>query len=207
MWHIFSEGFFLQAILILALGAQNIFVLESGLKKQLNLLVAGLCSLCDLVLIAIGVLGAATIFVRVPILKSGFGIIGAIFLAYYGIRKILEAKRSTDFNVETDKSILSKKKIIFATLAFSLLNPHVYLDTIILIGGYSAKFSELATRLIFGLGAGIFSILWFFSLSIFAYYMSTLLNNSKAMRLISFLSGVILLALSAKLGIEVSRWL
>ena len=76
----FSDGFLLQASLILALGAQNIFVLESGLKKQRQFVVAFVCSLCDLILIMLGVLGASSLFLRFPSLKIAFGIIGVGFL-------------------------------------------------------------------------------------------------------------------------------
>ncbi len=88
---VFLQGFFLQASLILALGAQNIFVLNCGLQRQRHLLVALLSSLCDMTLILIGVLGVASVFVQVPLLKIGFGVLGVGFLAYYGVLKLKEA--------------------------------------------------------------------------------------------------------------------
>jgi L-lysine exporter family protein LysE/ArgO len=94
----FIEGFLLQASLILALGAQNLFVLESGLKRQRHLLVALICSICDTVLIAVGVAGAASIFVQVPSLKICSGALGVLFLIYYGVKKILEGFRDFDDN-------------------------------------------------------------------------------------------------------------
>lgn len=202
----FIEGFILQAGLILALGAQNIFVLESGLKRQNHLLVALLCSICDVILIAIGVMGAASIFVQVPLLKVIFGVVGVLFLFVYGIKKIKDG-----FNLKVEpntplQTASSKKQVILLTLGFSLLNPHVYLDTIILIGGYSAKFVELERRLQFGAGVGAVSILWFFGISIFAYTMSRFLNNQKGMKFISVAAGLILLVLSFKLGADVYAW-
>jgi L-lysine exporter family protein LysE/ArgO len=205
--HIFLEGFLLQASLILALGAQNIFVLESGLKKQRHLLVAFVCSLCDAVLILIGVAGAASVFVQVPLLKVGFGILGVLFLLFYGVKKLIEGFRpspATESHAETSSSI---QKVILLSLGFSLLNPHVYLDTVILIGGYSAKFPELSSRIEFGAGAASFSALWFFGLAIFAYSCRKLLNNPRGMQVVSLLSGVILMALSYKLGLDVYAWL
>lgn len=201
------EGFSLQASLILALGAQNIFVLESGLKKRRQFLVATLCSICDLLLIAVGILGAATIFIQVPLLKISFGIAGVGFLAYYGSKKIREGFKSS-FSSEKGASNTgaSFRETVVLSLSFSLLNPHVYLDTVILIGGYATKFIVLSERIFFGLGAGLFSILWFFSLSFFAAKMSESLSNPKTMRMISFISGVILLMLSWKLGSEVHQW-
>jgi len=200
----FIEGFFLQASLIFALGAQNIFVLESGLKKNRPLLVATICSLCDTLLIAVGVLGAATIFVQVPALKIGFGILGVFFLALYGGKKLLEAWRGG--SVEKPNFTPDSKKVAALALGFSLLNPHVYLDTVILIGGYSAKFPALGQRALFGAGAAGFSCLWFFSLAIFGAAFSALLNNRRRMRIVSAIAGVILIALAVKLGWDVAAW-
>ena len=203
----FWEGFFLQASLIVALGAQNIFVLESGLKKRHHILVAGVCSLCDLALIAIGVGGAATLFVQLPILKILFGAIGVGFLVFYGGKKIAEACKTTAVSEAADLHIRSIKKTIWWTLGFSLLNPHVYLDTIVLIGGYSTKFDDLAIRFIFGLGAGTLSILWFFTLAIFASVMGRFLKSPNALRAIAAVSGIILLLLAWKLGHDVLVWI
>lgn len=202
----FVEGFLLQASLILALGAQNIFVLESGLKKQRHFLVAALCSVCDLLLIAVGVMGAASIFVRVPILKILFGVIGVLFLIYYGIKKLREGISPTSIEVTHEETATSFKKVVLLSLGFSLLNPHVYLDTVILIGGYSAKYTDLIDRIVFGAGAGGFSVLWFFGLALFASAMSSFFFNPKAMRIISLISGLILLMLSWKLGSDVYSW-
>lgn len=204
--NIFLQGFFLQASLILALGAQNIFVLNSGLKKERHLLVAGLSSLCDTLLIFIGVLGVASIFIQIPLLKISLGILGVIFLFYYGILKIKETKSGVAIDLEgTPKS--EKKKVIMQTLGFSLLNPHVYLDTVVLIGGYSAKFHNLTERFYFGIGASVFSTIWFFSLVILASFSSRFLKNQIMMKTISLVSGLVLILLSYKLGLEVISWL
>jgi len=203
---IFIEGFVLQASLILALGAQNIFVLESGLKKQRNLLVATICSLCDATLIAVGVLGAATIFMKIPMLKITFGVLGVLFLAFYGLKKLHESFKPQVIEVDESHSTNSVKKVILLSLGFSLLNPHVYLDTIVLVGGYASQYNNLESRAIFGGGAAIFSTLWFFGLALFAQVMSRVLNNSKSMRFVAFISGVVLLALTCKLGKDVYGW-
>jgi L-lysine exporter family protein LysE/ArgO len=158
-------------------------------------------------LIAVGVAGAASIFVRVPSLKIGFGISGVGFLAYYGIKKLLEGLSPHDGDHSKATTASSLKQVIGLTLSFSLLNPHVYLDTVILIGGYSAKFPELLGRAKFGFGAASFSVLWFFGLSIFASVLSRFLNNQKMMRRIALVSGLILVGLSWKLGRDVYTWL
>lgn len=206
MVSIFLQGFFLQASLILALGAQNLFVLNSGLRRQRHLLVATICSICDGVLILIGVLGVATLFVKVPLLKIIFGVSGVGFLAFYGIKKLMEIKSTSKFS-ETAVPHTHSRQVILTTLAFSLLNPHVYLDTVVLIGGYAAKFSLTNERIMFGVGASTFSVLWFFGLAILASAGNRLIHNEKAMKTVSLVSGVILLWLSVKLGRDVFGWI
>lgn len=205
MTNIFLQGFFLQASLILALGAQNIFVLNSGLKKEHHYLVALVSSLCDTILIFVGVLGVASIFVQVPLLKILLGLCGVLFLVYYGVLKLNEARVGVNLSIE-DSQVGNRKKTILTTLGFSLLNPHVYLDTVVLIGGYSAKFDDFFARFYFGLGASLFSTLWFFALVLLASVSSQFLKNQRAMKMVSFVSGVILITLSMKLGWDVYSW-
>lgn len=206
MIEIIFQGFLLQASLILALGAQNIFVLNSGLRKQRHTLVAFVSSVCDTLLVFIGVLGVATIFVQIPILKISLGIVGVAFLLFYGFIKLKEAKNGINIS-QTAEGTITAKQAILTSLGFSLLNPHVYLDTVVLIGGYSSKFNSLVERFAFGAGASIFSTIWFFGLATFASFGSRLLNNSKAMRLVSLFSGIILIVLSFKLGVDVFGWM
>lgn len=205
--NLFFEGFFLQASLVLALGAQNLFVLESGLQRRRQYFVAAICSVCDAALIAIGVAGAASVFVQFPFLKIGFGVLGVGFLLYYGVKKSIEAFVPEKISVATQALTYDLRKITILTLSFTLLNPHVYLDTLILIGGYSAKYSELEDRVAFGSGAAALSVFWFFALAAFASSLNSLLKSPKAVRVISFLSAAILIVLSFKLGSEVYGWL
>lgn len=206
MIDIFLQGFFLQASLILALGAQNIFVLNSGLHRQRHLLVALISSVCDMILILLGVLGFATIFIEIPLLKITFGVIGVGLLCYYGITKLKEAWNKS-LNIENKFMATSLKETVLTTLAFSLLNPHVYLDTVVLIGGYSSKFHEVFNRFFFGIGASAFSFVWFFGLVLLASAGNKLVHNQKMMKSISFLSGFILMWLSYKLGMDVLEWI
>ena len=206
MLQIFLQGFFLQASLILALGAQNIFVLNSGIRKQRHFLVAAVCSLCDTMLVFFGVLGVATIFVQFPLLKISLGLVGVGFLAYYGFLKLNEARRWRPSET-SHQAVSTARQAILTSLGFSLLNPHVYLDTVVLIGGYSSKFAALGERFTFGSGASAFSTLWFFSLVIGASMGSRILKSANAMRVISLVSGLILVCLAVKLGIDVASWI
>lgn len=206
MLGVFAQGFFLQASLILALGAQNIFVLNSGLRRQRHLLVASVCSVCDMLLVFIGVLGVATIFMQFPLLKIGLGVLGVGFLFYYGLLKLKEAKNGTVLT-ESASQKMTIRKTILTSLGFSLLNPHVYLDTVVLIGGYSSKFSDIGERFYFGLGASLFSAIWFFSLALVASAANRFLNNPKSMRWVSLISSLVLMGLALKLGYDVWDWI
>lgn len=201
------QGLILQASMILVLGAQNIFVLNSGLRKNNHLWVALISTICDTLLIMLGVLGASTLFLSVPLLKIALGILGVCFLFYYGFGKLKEARSNPQSLAAGDNQSQSLRQTILATLGFSLLNPHVYLDTIVLIGGFSTQFSVLQERIAFGLGASTFSLIWFFGLSISASQASACLNRPNTMRWIAVTSGVILIYLSLKLGLDVSHWI
>lgn len=205
MISIFLQGFFLQASLIVALGAQNIFVLDSGIRKQNHLLVAFVSSVCDTLLILIGTLGIATFFVRYPFLKITLGIVGVGFLFFYGVKKLMESKGRHE-SFKTSAQVITLRKTILTSLGFSLLNPHVYLDTVVLVGGYSSKFGDVPERFCFGIGASSFSTIWFYSLAILASYAGRVLNDGKALRIVALISGTVLIFLSVKLGGDVLRW-
>jgi L-lysine exporter family protein LysE/ArgO len=203
---ILLQGFLLQASLILALGAQNIFVLDSGLRKQRHLVVALVAAICDTFLIFISVLGVATLFIQQPILKIALGILGVGFLFFYGMIKIREAGKGVELSQQS-KQTHTFRQTVLVSLGFSLLNPHVYLDTVVLIGGYSSKFGLLNERFAFGLGASIASTIWFFGLVFLASLGSRLLNHKGAMRVVSLLSGLILIALAVRLSFDVMVWI
>jgi L-lysine exporter family protein LysE/ArgO len=202
MHNIFLEGFLLQASLILALGAQNIFVIEAGIKKQNHLIIAFVCFLCDFVLVIFGILGASKLFTIFPLFKSIIGAFGVLFLFYYAIVKLKEAVGSKAIALN-DLTLISKKQSVVNALAFSLLNPHVYLDTVVLIGGYSSKYSIVSDKMSFGLGVVGFSFLWFFLLAIASQYLKDFLNSKQSMRCFSFGSAIVLIYLSYSLGLDV----
>jgi L-lysine exporter family protein LysE/ArgO len=168
--------------------------------------VALVSSLCDTLLILIGALGVATFFVQFPIMKLMLGIVGVAFLLFYGLLKLNESRHGMSMTV-SQTQFISFKQTVLTSLGFSLLNPHVYLDTIVLIGGYSSKFLVVTERIAFGVGASVFSTLWFFGLAILASKVSRVLKDSQTMRVISLLSGIILILLSIKLGKDVVMWM
>ena len=203
---LFLEGLFLQASLIFALGAQNVFVLESGLKKQNPLTICFVCFLCDLLLIMLGVAGAGSLFSSFSQLKIVIGIIGVFFLFQYGLSKIfIHQETLTDENQTLIKQ--GMKRSILLAITFSIFNPHAYLDAFILIGGYSTKYSVLSDRLILGMGAACFSLIWFIFLTKASSLIKPVFSNAKSFRFVSTCSGLILLFLSFRLGLDVYGWI
>ncbi len=205
MVQVFLEGFILQASLIMALGAQNIFVLESGMRRQYHLTVSFVCFLCDLTIIMMGVMGAATLFHHFPEFKIVVGIVGIIFLLQYGIGKLRSPKEDVYLSdVLKEKSL---RKSILSAITFSVLNPHAYLDDVVLIGGYSSKYAELPMRMGVGLGAAACSLVWFLILSSASGMMMPVFQNPRRMRLVMGTAGLVLIFLSARLSVDVYGWL
>ena len=160
----FFEGAGTGAGLIIAIGAQNAYVLAQGIRREYYLLVAAICSLCDIFLIAIGVSGVGTLVASNPLLQKTAAWGGAIFLAYYGFLA-LKSARSDEALALKEQQTASLKTVLASSFAVSLLNPHVYLDTVVLLGGIGGQFAT-TDRLLFASGASLSSIVWFFSLSI-----------------------------------------
>ncbi len=205
MGQIYLEGMLLQASLIFALGPQNLFILESGLMKRHHLVVSFICFLCDLTLIMFGVVGAATLFNQYPQVKIFVGILGIGFLLLYGLNKIRFENKS--FAITSDKGKSGLRLAIMSSISFSVINPHAYLDGIVLIGGYSSKFPDLTNRMALGLGAASFSLLWFLILSVGASALMPVFQNARRLRVMMCCAGFMLLFLSARLSIDVYSWI
>ena len=154
-------GFFTGLSLILAIGAQNIFVIEQGLKKQYIFLVCLICSISDLILIFLGIfLFEYFKFYFTENVQLIFNILLLIFLIYFIYSKIRSLYNRSDINFSD--SILSLKNIIVKTLGFTYLNPHVYSDTVFFLGNFSKNFL-ITNKYFFGIGASLASFLFFFS--------------------------------------------
>jgi len=164
-------GFFTGLSLILAIGAQNIFVIEQGLKKQHIFLVCLICSLSDLILIFVGIF-LFHYFVQYfnSTLELIFNILLIGFLIHFIYSKIKIF--NTNVSLQNDNNNISKYDIFLKTLGFTYLNPHVYSDTVFILGNFSKNFL-LNEKIIFGVGASIASFLFFFLLG----YLSKLLSK------------------------------
>ena len=176
-------GFLTGLSLILALGAQNIFVIEQGLKKQYVFLVCLICSISDLLLIFLGIFlfQYFKAFFTEKI-ELTFNILLFIFIVYFVVSKIRAEYKDIKINIENYK--VSLKNIIAKTIGFTYLNPHVYSDTVFFLGNFSKNFI-LYQKLIFGLGASIASFIFFFSIGYLSKYLSQYAQNKKIWNIIN----------------------
>ena len=157
------KGFVTSGSLIIAIGAQNAFVLSQGLRKQFNSLVAITCCTLDILLIFAGIAGMGVLIANSPYVMFAAAVLGGGFLTVYGAIALKSAIMPKPLRAE-HSSLNSRKAAILTTLAISLLNPHVYLDTVILIGSIGGQYPT-PERWWFAAGAALASVVWFFSLS------------------------------------------
>ena len=176
-------GFFTGLSLILAIGAQNIFVIEQGLKKQYIFLVCFVCSISDLILIFLGIF-LFHYFIQYfnSTIELIFNILLIIFLIYFIYSKI----KSFNFKVQINNEIknISKLNIFLKTLGFTYLNPHVYSDTVFFLGNFSKNFI-LNQKIYFGLGASMASIFFFFVIGYLSKYLSQYAQSEKVWKIIN----------------------
>ena len=162
----YGHGLLMGASLIIAIGAQNAFVLSQAIRRQHALTVALVCTAIDTALIAAGVCGIGAFVAEHATLKTGAAIGGAVFLIWFGLKSLMEARKSSALWIDADsREHVPLGPVLAATLAVSLLNPHVYLDTVIMLGAISGNFPGNG-RYLFGLGAATASLIWFFGLSL-----------------------------------------
>ena len=176
-------GFFTGLSLILAIGAQNIFVIEQGLKKQYVFLVCIVCSISDLILIFLGIFlfHYFTQYFNSAI-ELVFNILLLIFLLHFIYSKIKTYNSSINFNSETKE--ITKFNILLKTLGFTYLNPHVYSDTVFFLGNFSKNLS-ITQKFNFGIGASLASFLFFFTIGYLSKFLSRYLISQNIWKIIN----------------------
>ena len=176
-------GFFTGLSLILALGAQNIFVIEQGLKKQYVFLICLICSISDLILIFLGIF-VFHYFNQYfnQTIELIFNILLIIFLLHFIYTKI--KTHYSDINFHNELTSISKTNIIIKTLGFTYLNPHVYSDTVFFLGNFSKNYL-INQKIAFGIGAAIASLLFFFALGYLSNYLSKYAKSEKIWKIIN----------------------
>ncbi len=179
----YFTGMATGASLIIAIGAQNAFVLSQGIHKQYRFTVALICFLCDALLIAAGVAGMGTLIEQSPRLLKWISLGGALFLFIYGVKSLISAFQTKEGLEQQTSEGTTKAQIVLTTLAITLLNPHVYLDTVVLLGALSATFEE--GRALFGAGAITMSFIWFFTLSYGSALLAPLFKKARTWRILN----------------------
>ena len=194
-------GFFTGISLILAIGAQNIFVIEQGLKKKYVFIVCLICSLSDFILIFLGIFLFE--YLKIYFTKNVeliFNILLFIFLIYFIYNKVISLYKKNNINFEDEN--LNFKSIVIKTLGFTYLNPHVYSDTVFFLGNFSKNFL-IANKYLFGFGASIASFLFFFTLGYLAKYFSSNLVNSNTWKTINFFIIIFMTVLSSYVFMDI----
>lgn len=193
------EGFALGASLIMAIGVQNAFVLKQGLKRQHLLLTALTCSLCDSLLIVLGVTGIEVLTEDFPTLTIFMRWGGALFLLVYGLRSFWSVFHPHALVAALDNpSKTSKLATFLALLGFTFLNPHTYIDTFLLLGTIGAEQAP-HEQVPFMIGAVSASTVWFFGLTYGASTLSPLFKNPRAWQVLDTIMGIVMIGIAISL--------
>lgn len=186
----YMQGFAIGMSLIMAIGAQNAFVLKQGLKKQYVFWICMVCIASDSILILLGVLGFSKIMQTNPELVEWAKYLGATFLFFYGAQHFYKAFTATTNLLPSEKDESKLLKMVLICLALTWLNPHVYLDTVVLIGSISTQFEH--AKLQFALGAITASWIFFFALGFGARFLLPIFKSAKSWKILDFVIGLVM---------------
>ena len=191
MFTAFSTGFLTSFALILAIGAQNAFVLKQGILRSHVFLVSLTCALSDALLIAAGVAGFGVVVQAYPTLPRIMSLGGAAFLIFYGAAKFWAAYKGGE-NQMTSGKAAALIPTLLTCLALTWLNPHVYLDTLGLIGAVSTQFVGTELKLAFGIGATLASFVFFFGLGYGARFLAPIMQTPRTWQILDILIGLLM---------------
>lgn len=204
----FFAGLGLGLSLIVAIGAQNVFILRQGIRREHVLAVVTICALSDAILIVIGVAGLGYLLESMPWLVDVARWLGAAFLLCYGLLAARRAWRGADAALRVsdkhraDAAGMSRLvPVILTVLALTWLNPHVYLDTVLMLGSIAATHGE--TRWLFAAGAIVASIVWFVALGYGARYLGRWLDTARAWRILDAAIAVIMIVIAVSLVVPI----
>jgi L-lysine exporter family protein LysE/ArgO len=195
---VYLNGIGLGASLIMAIGAQNAHVLRMGVRRQHVVLTVSACIVLDVLLIGLGVAGVGALIESSPLLLAVARWGGAAFLLWYGVRSLGRARRAEGLVAEPNATTGGAAVALASVLALSLLNPHVYLDTVVLLGSVGGRFPA-DQRPIFAAGAMTASIVWFSALGFGASRCAGLLGRPAVWRMIETMTGVVMVLLALAL--------
>ena len=199
MWIAAVTGFLVSASLILAIGAQNAFVLRQGLlRRHVGPLVL-FCGVSDLILISAGVAGFGVAVQAAPWLPVVMTLAGAVFVGAYGVLRLRDAWRG-DYEATRTGEAGSLRAALGTAATLTWLNPHVYLDTLALLGAVSTRFEGVPSKIAFGAGASAASFVFFAALGYGASALAPLMRSARAWRMLDVLIGATMLLLAAGLA-------
>ncbi len=195
---VFFKGMGLGASLIIAIGTQNAFLLKQGLQRHYVFTCTCICIVCDVLLIAAGVAGMGSLITGNPSLLLWIKLAGALFLLGYGLRAARAAWRPAALVVGAAREPASYMAVVSTTFALTLLNPHVYLDTVVLLGAIGGQ-QVGAGRFYFGAGAMLASAIWFASLGYGARFLAPLFAKPLAWRVLDAVIAVVMWSIAVSL--------
>jgi len=191
-------GFLTGLSLIVAIGAQNAFVLRQGLLRKHVLVIILICAICDATLIALGVLGLGALISALPWLLEVIRWVGVAFLVWYGSTSLRRFMKNESLKAAESGSG-NMKQTVLTTLALTFLNPHVYLDTVIFIGGIANQFGD--QKWFFAIGAVTASFIWFFSLGFGASKASVLVSKPAFWKILDVFIAAVMYSLAITLAV------
>lgn len=198
MLDIYLKGFVVTISLIMAIGAQNAYILKLGLLKQYVLIAVLMCITFDFILISAGVFGLGYFIQGNQLLINGIAIFGIVFLCFYAILSFRSAFKNASLQVDGNVKTNPLKQVVSLILVFTFLNPHTYLDTILLIGGIGANI-ENDLKIYFLLGAVSASTIWFFSLGFGARFLIPLFKKPVTWKILDISIGILMLFIAYSL--------
>ncbi|QOV63338.1 arginine exporter ArgO [Kosakonia pseudosacchari] len=197
----YFQGLMLGAALILPLGPQNAFVMNQGIRRQFHIMTAALCTLSDVLLICAGIFGGSALLMQSPWLLAMVTWGGVAFLLWYGFGALKTAFGSKIELASAEALRQGRWRIIATMLAVTWLNPHVYLDTFVVLGSLGGQLDAEPKRW-FALGTVSASFLWFFSLALLAAWLAPRLRTAQAQRVINTLVGLVMWFIAFQLARE-----
>ncbi len=194
------QGFALGMATIVPLGPQNVLVMNQGIRRQYHVLIATLCLLSDILLIMVGVFGSSALLTRSPVLLQCVTLAGVAFLAVYGFSALRNARRGGGAGASPAGALHpTRRRVIITMLAVTWLNPHVYLDTLVVLGSIGGQLEPVARRW-FAIGTMGASLVWFYGLAMLSSRLAPWLNQGRVQRVIQLFVGVVMWLVALQLA-------
>ncbi|HIW07387.1 MAG TPA: LysE/ArgO family amino acid transporter [Candidatus Ignatzschineria merdigallinarum] len=196
----YFEGVLLSAGLIIAIGAQNAYVLKQGIQNNHVFAVATVCFLCDFILMSLGILGVGTFVAKNQLLQLLLAGGGMLYILWFALQSFLSIRHPQRLELKNTESAGTINMVIVGALAITLLNPHVYLDTVVIIGGIAGTL-ETEHKPIFLMGVLTSSAIWFYGLAYGARKLAPLFRKPITWQVLNFLIGSMMLFIAYQLGL------